>query len=165
MIRFRSYTFCLEEKFSLNLLFQRFSRQNLPILPKALVWWWRCLNDCERGAGDLLGVGAHAKISAGAHHYRDHASLLFFPKFSIKDSKIERKNKNDDYDDDVPIIIEALSLIFSPKWNIFLRWSKGGCKKIVFRTKWGESFLAKKYLVLPQRKNPQNSICQLYSHL
>ena len=27
------------------------------------------------------GFGAHAKISAGAHHYRDHASLLFSPSF------------------------------------------------------------------------------------
>ena len=71
----------LRSKFSFNLLFQRFSRQNLPILPKALVWWWRCLNDGERGAGDLLGVGALAKISAGAHHYRDHDSLLFSPSF------------------------------------------------------------------------------------
>ena len=27
------------------------------------------------------GFGAHAKISAGAHHYRDHASLLFLSSF------------------------------------------------------------------------------------
>ena len=63
--------------------------------------------------------------------------------------------------------MEAVSLIFS----FFIFHISGisfyddqkGAVKFVFRTKWGESFLAKNTWYSPSGKKTQNSICQLYS--